>query len=101
MQGTQMFGYWSPHCPVKTDNPAVLATSYVKTGKVLVSLASWAPDTAQCSLSVNWSSLGLDTAKVMIDAPFVKNFQEARTFKVGERIPVAPGKGWLLEIQSK
>ena len=26
MQGTKMFGYWSPNCPVKTDNPDVLAT---------------------------------------------------------------------------
>lgn len=99
MRGTQMFGYWSQDCPVKTDNPSVLATAYVGAGKVLVSLGSWAADTVQCSLVADWNALGLDTTKVTIDAPLVKNFQEARTFRVGERIPVAPGKGWLLEVK--
>ncbi|HET9130299.1 MAG TPA: glycoside hydrolase domain-containing protein, partial [Terriglobia bacterium] len=98
MQGTKMFGYWSPNCPVKTDNPAVLATVYVKAGKTLVSLASWASDTVQCSLSINWNNLGIDSTKATIEAPAIQNFQEARVFKVGENIPVTPGRGWLLEI---
>ena len=99
MQGIKMFGYWSANCPVKTDNPAVLATAYVKPGKALIAVASWASDTARCSLSVDWNSLGLDTTKVAIEAPAVKDFQEERNFGVGEKIVVPPGKGWLLEIK--
>ncbi len=99
MPGTKMFGFWSENCPVKTDDPNVLATAYVKEGKALISLASWAKDTVNCSLSIDWKGLGLDTARVMIQAPAVVNFQEAHTFKIGEPIRVPPGKGWLLEVQ--
>ena len=43
MQGTAPVGWWNPACPVKTDNPNVLATVYKKSGKSLIALASWAP----------------------------------------------------------
>ena len=99
MQGTKMYGYWSTECPVKTDNPQILATTYVKSGCAFISIASWAPDTVSCSLSVDWKSLGLDSSKVMLEAPAVKNFQDGRAFNVGEKIPVPPGKGWLLEVK--
>jgi hypothetical protein len=99
MQGTRMFGYWSPNCPVRTDNPQVLSTAYVKPGAALISIASWAQDTISCSLSIDWTSLGLDSTKVTIKAPAVKNFQEAHTFGVGQKIAISPGKGWLLEIK--
>jgi hypothetical protein len=71
----------------------------VKAGRTLISLASWANDTVNCSLSLDWKKLGLDATKVTIVAPAVKNFQEARTFKIGEKIAVAPRKGWLLELK--
>ncbi len=99
MQGTNMFGYWSPNCPVKTDNPNVLATAYVKPGAALISIASWAQDTVMCSLSVEWKLLGLDSTKVTIEAPAVKNFQNAWRFLPGEKVPVPPGEGWLLEVR--
>jgi hypothetical protein len=31
-------------------------------------------------------------------APEIPGFQPARTFTAGEKIPIAPGKGWLLRI---
>jgi hypothetical protein len=99
MEGTRMFGYWSPNCPVRTDNPQVLATAYVRNGATLLSLASWAQDTVTCALSIDWKSLGLDSTKVATEAPAIKSFQDPRKFLPGEKIPVAPGKGWLLEIK--
>ena len=101
MKGTKMFGYWSENCPVKTDNQDVLATAYVKENESLISIASWASDTVRCSLSINWKSLGLDSTKVSMEAPAVKNFQDHRRFSVGERIPIPPGKGWLLELKQE
>jgi hypothetical protein len=98
MKGTKMVGYWSPNCPVKTDQPDVLATAYVKEGRSLIALASWAKDTVVCSLAIDWKTLGLDTAKVAIVAPPVKEFQSARTFKINEPISVPPGKGWMLVV---
>ncbi len=41
IQDSEMIGYWSPKCPVKTDNPDVLATVYKKNGKALISVSEW------------------------------------------------------------
>lgn len=99
MQGTHMIGYWSKNCPVKTDNNKVLATVYQKEGQSLISIASWADDHVEVSLNIDWKKLGIDSSKASITAPEVKNFQHARTFKVGEKIPVEKGKGWLLIVK--
>ncbi len=99
MKGTKMIGYWVEKNPVKTNNPAVLATIYKKDKKVLVAIASWAKEDTKVKLLINWKSLGIDPAKAIITAPEVKNFQQARKFKPGEEIPVPKGKGWLLVIK--
>lgn len=99
MEGTKMIGYWVENNPVKTNNPAVLATIYRKDKKVLISLASWAKDEVSIKLTVDWKALGIDPDQAKISAPEVKNFQPAATFKDGEEIKVPKGKGWLLIIQ--
>jgi hypothetical protein len=101
MQGTKMIGYWVETNPVKTNNPDVLATIYKKTGKVLVSIASWAKDDVNVKLSINWKALGIDPAKATITAPAVNNFQQAASFKDGDEIKVEKGKGWLIIISEK
>jgi len=50
---------------------------------------------------LDWKALGLDPAKVSIEAPGVISFQEAGTFKVNEMIPVKSKQGWLLIVQEK
>ena len=47
IQDARMIGYWDPACPVKTGRKDVLATAYVKQGKTLVAVASWAPTAGQ------------------------------------------------------
>ncbi len=96
MDGTSMVGYWVPDSPVRTGRDDVLATAYVKEGRTLVALASWAPEPAQVSLAVDWGALGLDAARVRIRAPAIRDFQEGAQFAVGEPIEVRPGRGWLL-----
>ncbi|MFI5235064.1 MAG: glycoside hydrolase domain-containing protein [Gemmatimonadales bacterium] len=95
----KMLGWWAPSSPVKTGRPDILATSYVRQGRTMVALASWAKDTVPIRLSIDWKALGLDPAKATITAPAIEKFQPAATFKVGDPIPVAPGKGWLLVIR--
>ncbi|SDD23585.1 glycoside hydrolase domain-containing protein [Niabella drilacis] len=99
MQGSKMIGYWVSNSPVKTDQAAVKATVYKRNGKALVSIASWAETDTDVLLKINWEQLGIDPAKATITAPAVKKFQDARSFKVGEKIPVARNRGWLLLIQ--
>jgi len=99
MKGTKMVGYWVDNNPVKTDNPAVLATIYKKDKKVMVSIASWAKTDVNVKLQINWRALGIDPTRATITAPDIKNFQAAAKFKRTDAIPVPKGKGWLLVIK--
>lgn len=99
MQGTEMIGWWSGHCPVVTDNPKVLTTVYRKKGAAMVALASWADADTEIGLVIDWKSLGVDPAKATITATDIRNFQEAKTFKIGEKVTVKKGEGWLLTIR--
>jgi Family of unknown function (DUF6067) len=101
MQGTKMIGYWSHSCPVKTDQPTVLATVYAKNGAALVALASWAQQDTAVRLTIDWKRLGIDPAHAVIEVPEIVNFQPGRTFAVDEAIPVQKGKGWLLVIRAR
>jgi len=93
---SKMLGYWSAACPVHTDNPDVLATAYVRDGKTLIALASWAKTPVQVKLNVDWKALGLDPSHMSMTAPEVKGFQPAASFIVDDPIPVEPGKGWMI-----
>ncbi len=99
MQGTQMIGYWSPNCPVKTADNNILATVFQKKGKTMVAIASWAPENKSTTLSIDWKKLGIDPARATITAPAIQGFQTAASFKATDPIPVAAGKGWLLIIE--
>ncbi|HEY2624048.1 MAG TPA: glycoside hydrolase domain-containing protein, partial [Dyella sp.] len=95
-----MVGWWVHDAPVKTGRDDVLATSYVRKGrKTLIALASWAPERTEVKLTIDWRALGLSASKVTLVAPAVNGFQPAARFKLGEAIPVEPGKGWLLVVE--
>lgn len=96
MKGSSLCGWWNPACPVKTDDPDVLATVYRKPGKSLIALASWAPRKTSVKLAVDWKAMGLNPAKTTLWAPAVEAFQPEAVFAVDGRIPVDPGRGWLL-----
>jgi hypothetical protein len=106
MQGTKMIGYWSPSCPVKTDNAEVPATVYAKKGAALVAVASWAGQDTTVRLQIDWQRLGIDPAHAVIEAPEIVNFQPHQTFPVGGigggmvTLPIEKGRGWLLVIRN-
>jgi hypothetical protein len=66
----------------------------------LIAVASWARDTVRLPLIVDWAALGIDSTRATLMAPAIDSFQPAREFRIGEPIPVAPGKGWLLEFRN-
>lgn len=101
MKGTKMIGYWSVNCPVKTSNPAVLATVYKKQGAALVAIASWADNDTKVSLNIDWKKLGIDPAKASISAPAVENFQESLQLNAQSEISIPKAKGMLLIIREK
>lgn len=97
----EMRGYWDPACPVRTDNPDVLATAYVRDGRTLISLASWAKGVAKAKLTIDWGALGLDPAKAHLYAPAVEGFQDETLFLPADAIPVQPARGWLLVVDEQ
>ena len=98
---SKMVGYWDPNAPVTTGRSDVLATSYVRPGRVLVAIGSWASDTAQVQLTIDWKTIGIDSSKAVITQPAIANFQSGVTFNVGDAIPVAPAKGALIVIRQR
>jgi hypothetical protein len=101
MAGTKMVGYWSPNCPVRTGTNEVPATVFKKPGAALVALASWAGRDTTVRLRIDWTSLGIDSARAIIEAPEIRNFQPAQHFAPGDAIPVDKAKGWLLIIRQQ
>lgn len=99
IKGSEMIGYWSENCPVKTNNEKVLATVYKKNGTALISIASWADTDVNVKLNIDWKKLGLNPSKATITAPEIINFQPAKTFTAKDEIPVSKGKGWLLIVK--
>jgi hypothetical protein len=86
-------------CPVKTNNPEVLATVYKKDKSALIAIASWAADDVNIKLKTDWKGLGIDPSKATITAPEVMNFQPKAEFKDGQEIKVEKGKGWMIVVR--
>ena len=55
---SRMVGWWEKDCPVRTGREDVLATAYVKPGKTLIALASWAPEKAEVRLRIRLEGAG-------------------------------------------
>lgn len=86
---------WADEEPERRD---VLATAYLKPGRTLVSLASWATEPVDCRLRFDWPALGFDPNKAHLFAPAIEGFQPAALFKPDEAISIFPGRGWLLVV---
>ncbi len=96
IQDARMIGYWDASCPVKTNHKDVLATAYVRQGKSLVALASWAKEPVRCTLDIDFEDLGLDPARTTLYAPAIPGIQPEMIFRPADPIPVLPGRGWML-----
>ena len=99
LKGSKMIGYWSENCPVKTNNPNVLATIYKHQGKTMISLASWAKADVDIDLIIDWDKLGIDKSKATVIAPAIDKFQLGGKYLNGKNIPIEKGKGLILIVQ--
>lgn len=96
--GAEMIGYWQANCPVATGHPMVKATAYVHRGKrMAVAVASWAVELVTVKLAIDWDSVGLDPVRASARIPEIPKFQPATECRL-DALPVAPDKGWLIEI---
>lgn len=92
----RMIGYWETDCPVRTDDPDVRATAFVRKGRTLITLASWSETSSRVKLKIDWRALGLNPRQAMLRAPRIEHFQKAAAFRPTTRIPVPSRRGWLL-----
>jgi hypothetical protein len=98
---SEMVGNWDDKTVVSTSNNEVFATAYLKNKKMLISVASWANEKVDITLSIDFKRAGLNPDKIQITAPAIDKFQPERTFGKNEAIPVEPKKGWLLIVEEK
>ncbi len=101
MQGSRMIGYWVSYRPIKTNRDDILATIFQKDKKVLIALASWAPEDSPIKLIIDWDKLGLNPDKVKIWAPEMIDFQPAMSYDVNDEILIEKNKGMMLIIEEK
>lgn len=101
METSEMIGYWVEESPVKTGHPQVLATVYKREGKAMIALASWADGPVDVRLHIDLKKLKLSSRTLKLKAPPIKDFQVEESFDLQEKITVAPGKGWLLILESE
>ncbi len=99
IEDSKMIGYWDKNPVVSTTNPDVKATAYIKDGKVLISVASWAKETVNVKLNIDWDAVGLDKSKVKMKAPKIEEFQPEQLFSVDDDLTIDPTKGWLLIVE--
>ena len=91
ISGSRMMGYWLDDAPVSTGRDDVLATAYVREGKVLVAVASWSPRDETVSLTLDWGTLGLPSESPA-HAPSVPGLQEGEPVDLGAvRVPAGQG----------
>lgn len=96
---SRMVGYWVTDNPIKTDNKNIPATCYIRDGKVMIALASWAPKNTNVKLNIDWEKLRIDPRTAKLSAPAIPLYQPAATFDPAKPIAVEAGKGWLLILE--
>ncbi len=101
IKDSEMIGYWTSDCPVKTSHEKVLTTVYKKDKKVLLSVASWGNEKIDVKLDFDWKALGINPEKARLTTLVIRDVQKKVDFKITDKIPVEPKKGWLLILEEK
>ena len=83
----------------QASDPDVKVTAYVKDGRTLLSIGNYADTPRTVSLRLDWAGMGLDPSRCVLRAPEVEAFQPASSWRVGDRITVAPKRGWLIYVE--
>lgn len=96
---SRMRGYWLRDTPVRTGNPRVLATTYVRPNGALVALASWSDKDETVSLAVDLAAMGLP-ADVRAYAPAVAGLQAAADIDL-RAVVVRANRGLFIRIDRR
>ncbi len=68
-----------------------------------MSIASWADTVTNVELLIDWNKIGLSPDRATVQAPAVRNFQDAHSFEIVngsvKNIAVPKNKGLLLVVK--
>ena len=95
----EMIGWWSPNCPVQTNNKNAIATVYRSKEKTIIAIANWTNEPIETTLENNWPALNLNPENASCHAHEISEFQPAREFDLQQPIAIDAAKGWLLILQ--
>ena len=88
---SRMLGYWLDDAPVTTDNPRMLATTYVRQDGALIALASWSDEDEIIRVTVDRAALGAGSDWRAV-APAVEGLQSAAEVDLSAvRVPANQG----------
>jgi hypothetical protein len=94
---SRMRGYWLNDTPVRTGNPAVLATTYIKPEEALIALASWSTRDETVALQLDLQALS-GGRQVSVYAPAVEGLQAEQVVDPA-RVVVPAGQGLFLRVR--
>jgi len=94
-----MKGFWDRDPLVVTGQPDVKATAYIHRDRVLISIGNFTDQMEEVILQIDWDQLDLDPGQVRFRAPEIEDFQEARSFGIGDPVPIESRRGWLLYLE--
>ena len=92
-------GYWVSYNPVKTGRNDILATSFVKDGKVMIAIASWAKKDSDIKLQIDWEKLGIDADKARLTLLTSKVFRKDSACRQKIKIKVPKDKGFIFILE--
>ncbi len=77
MKKARLVGFWDEKCPVKTDNPDLVASIYVQPDKALIAVANWTDLPQTGTIQVDEKLLGFTPSKISL--PEVRDLQWGKT----------------------
>lgn len=97
----EMLGYWDRNCPVRTDNPKIIASAFKGSEDLVFAIANWSDKEQACRLIIDRKALETDLSSTVLEVPFIENFQESGSVTPGDQIMIEGGKGRLLVVKTK
>ncbi len=95
----EMVGYWDRNCPVRTDNPKIIASVFKGSDNLIMAVANWSDKDQACRLVIDWKALGTDSGASVLEIPFIEGFQESGTVAPGVPVMIEGGKGRLIVLK--
>ena len=101
IESAEMIGYWDANCPISTSHPNVKATVYKKDNEVLVALGNFDDKDQSVQLIIDWNALAMNPSNTVINAPSVKDFQDASTINYQQNISIKAKEGRIFILSRK